>query len=85
MSLMDRRHVVIRFDDENDLDLSLARNHRFFLGIGFEIFKWRPGFSIQSDPRIVPIWIDLPFLKFEFLAPSLMKAIGDNIGQFSHG
>lgn len=36
---MDPKYVVIWFDDGKDLDVSLARNNKFFMGISFKIFQ----------------------------------------------
>lgn len=46
MSLIDLRHVTIWFDEDKELDLSLARSYRSFIGISFKIFFWRPRFRI---------------------------------------
>lgn len=82
MSLIDPRHVVIWFDDAKELDVALARNNKLFMGICFKIFRWMPGFSTKIDPRVHEVWIDIPFLKYEYFTPYLFQSIGDDIGQY---
>lgn len=60
MSLMNPMHVVISLDNEKELDVALARNHNFFIGINFKKFRWRLGFSTEVDPSVVPVWVDIP-------------------------
>lgn len=71
MSLIDPRHVAIWFDDDKELDLALARSNGSFLGIHFKIFHWRPVFSTKVDSRFIPVWVQIPYLKYEF-CPSFL-------------
>lgn len=76
MSLMDQRHVAIWFDDTKELDLALARSYKSFLGINFKIFRWRLGFSTKVDPRFIPVWVEIPYLKYEFFASLFLRQLG---------
>lgn len=74
--------MVICFDDTKELDVALAMNCLYFMRISFKIFRWRPDFNIKLDPGIVPVLVDIPYLKYEYLSLPILKAIGDDIGQF---
>lgn len=82
MSLMDLGHVAIWFEREMELDLALAKNNRYVRGITCKIFRWRPGFSTRYAPRMVPVWLELPNLAYEYFAPSILKVIGDDLGHY---
>lgn len=68
---MDQRHVVIWFDDAKELDIALVWNNKFIMGINFKIFRWRPSLSTKEDTKIVPVWIDILFLKYEYFSHPL--------------
>lgn len=77
MSLMDRRYVLIWFEYEKKLDMELATNYRLFLGINFKTFSWRLVFNTNSSQRIVPVWVEIPYLKYKLFSLSFFKAIRD--------
>lgn len=79
MNLMDPRHVIIWFNNAKEIDVALTKN-KFFMGISFKIFRWRPGFNTKADPRVLQVLIGIPFLKYEYFSPPFLKEIGDNIG-----
>lgn len=72
-SLMNPKYVAIWFDDEKELDLALAWNYRFFLGINFKIFQWRPGFNTKVDPKFILVWVEISFSRYEFFAPNFKQ------------
>lgn len=74
--------MIIWFEDEKELNIALAQNHMIIMGIHFRICRWKPSFSTAADPRMVPIWVDLLYLKYEYFAPPFLKAIGNEIGHF---
>lgn len=82
VSLMHPIRVVFLFDDKKELVLALTRSYRSFLGINFKIFQWRPGLSTKVDLRFIPVWVEIPFLKYEFFTPAFLKAIGYEIGLY---
>lgn len=93
MSLMDPRHGAIWFNDAKELDMVLARSYKLFLGINFKIFRWRLGFNTKVDPSFIPVWVEIPYLKYDF-SPPFLKAIGNwvvlsygcsNIQKILHG
>lgn len=82
MSLMDPRHIAVWLENEQGLDLALAKSNQYIMGISCRIFRWRLGFSTIYDPVLVHVWVELHHLAYECIAPSILKGIGDDIGHF---
>ncbi|CAI9094893.1 OLC1v1030723C1 [Oldenlandia corymbosa var. corymbosa] len=73
LDLMNPRHVLIRFEREEDYQRCWIKTFWNIAGFSMRILKWRPGFKFEEDPPIVPIWVSLFDLPIEFLNPEVGK------------
>ena len=81
LGLLDPRHVLIRFEHEEDYHRCWLRRFWSFQGFGMRVLKWTPSFSVDSEPSIVPIWIRLPNLPVHFFAKGPLFSIGRLVGE----
>ncbi|CAI9089903.1 OLC1v1024555C1 [Oldenlandia corymbosa var. corymbosa] len=65
LGLMNPRHVLIRFQREEDYQRSWIETSWNIARFSMRILKWRPGFKFEKDPPIVPIWVSLFDLRIE--------------------
>ncbi|CAI9115249.1 OLC1v1016102C1 [Oldenlandia corymbosa var. corymbosa] len=56
LGLMNPRHILIRFDEEDDYQRCWIRMFWNIVGFSIHILKWTPGFCFEEDPPVVPIW-----------------------------
>ena len=50
LGLLDPRHVLIRFEHEEDYHRCWLRRFWSFQGFGMRVLKWTPSFSVDSEP-----------------------------------
>ncbi|OVA08808.1 protein of unknown function DUF4283 [Macleaya cordata] len=82
LGTIDRKHVLLRFENESEVTKALSRVNNQIKGSWFRTFRWSPAFDLSMDPCFAPIWVELPSLPLEFYHPALLRAIGDQLGTF---
>ncbi|CAI9109405.1 OLC1v1009221C1 [Oldenlandia corymbosa var. corymbosa] len=81
LGLMNPRHVLIRFELEEDYQRCWITS-LWHIGIfPMRILKWQPGFKFEEDPPIVPIWVSLHELPLEWTHPSVLYSIASAVGK----
>lgn len=78
---MDSRHILIRFQQEDDYDRYWMRGNWSFQQYHTKILKWTPEFSLDAEPSVVPVWVSLDHLPLYLYAQEPLFAIGKLIGQ----
>lgn len=66
LGLLDNRHVLIRCNLQEDFLRLYSRSVWYVRGIPMRIFKWSPGFHVERESPIVPVWIAFPRLPIQF-------------------
>ncbi|XP_027155307.1 uncharacterized protein LOC113755505 [Coffea eugenioides] len=81
LGLLDPRHVLIRFDLEDDFHRCWLRGFWTFQGFAMRVFKWSPTFSANIESSIVPVWIRLPFLPVHLFGKEPLFSIARLVGE----
>ncbi|CAI9102728.1 OLC1v1001046C1 [Oldenlandia corymbosa var. corymbosa] len=81
LGLMNPRHVLIRFELEEDYQRCWITSLWTICGYQMRILKWQPGFKFEEDPPIVPIWVSLHELPFEWTHPRVLFSIASAVGK----
>ncbi|CAI9102884.1 OLC1v1001250C1 [Oldenlandia corymbosa var. corymbosa] len=81
LGLMNSRHVLIRFEEEEDYQRCWIRTFWNIAGYSMRILKWTPGFHFEEDPPVVPIWVSLCDLPIEYMHPEVIFSMATTIGQ----
>ncbi|KAL5701323.1 hypothetical protein ACHQM5_026670 [Ranunculus cassubicifolius] len=58
-SLLDARHILIRFSQDEDLVRALSRESTRIKGSFYKIFRWTPDFNPAHDASIASVWVQL--------------------------
>lgn len=80
LGLMDQKHVLIRFDLEEDYHRCWLHSSWKFKNCVIKILKWAPDFSIKEEPLVVPIWVSLEHLPLFLFACLPFVSIGRLFG-----
>ncbi|CAI9112486.1 OLC1v1012943C1 [Oldenlandia corymbosa var. corymbosa] len=78
---MNPRHVLIRFDQEEDYQRCWIRIFWNIGGYSMRILKWKPGFKFQEYPSVMPIWVSLYDLPIEFMHPEVIFSMEMALGK----
>ena len=62
VSLLDKRHVLIKLSLEEDYTRLWIRQSWSVQGFNMRVFKWSPQFRCNEESPVVPVWITLPYL-----------------------
>ncbi|CAI9109177.1 OLC1v1008948C1 [Oldenlandia corymbosa var. corymbosa] len=81
LGLMNPRHVLIRFDQEEDYQRCWIRTFWNIGGYSMRILKWKPGFKFEKDPPVVPIRVSLYDLPIEFMHPEVIFSMATALGK----
>ncbi|CAI9089817.1 OLC1v1024457C1 [Oldenlandia corymbosa var. corymbosa] len=81
LGLMNPRHVLIRFEMEEDYKKCWIRTFWNIGGFSMRMLKWMPGFRFEEDPPVVPIWVALYDLPIEFMHPEVIYSMATALGQ----
>ncbi|CAI9115545.1 OLC1v1016469C1 [Oldenlandia corymbosa var. corymbosa] len=81
LGLMNPRHVLIRFEREEDYQRCWIKTFWNIAGFSMRILKWRPGFKFEEDPPIFPIWVSVFDLPIAFLNPEVIFSMATTIGK----
>ncbi|CAI9102639.1 OLC1v1000938C1 [Oldenlandia corymbosa var. corymbosa] len=81
LGLMNPRHVLIRFEQEDDYQRCWIRTFWNIGGFSVRILKWTPGFRFEEDPPVVPIWVSLFDLPIEYMHPEVIYSMATALGQ----
>ncbi|CAI9094816.1 OLC1v1030616C1 [Oldenlandia corymbosa var. corymbosa] len=76
---MNPRHVLIRFELEEDYQRCWITSLWTIGGYQMRILKWHPGFKFEEDPPIVPIWVSLYELPLEWMHPRVLFSIASAV------
>ncbi|XP_020599700.1 uncharacterized protein LOC110039088 [Phalaenopsis equestris] len=66
LGLMDGRHLLIKFSNEEDYARVFAKQTLLVAGTLMKLLKWTPSFDPSKDPPIVRIWFKLPNLPIQY-------------------
>ncbi|CAI9102974.1 OLC1v1001377C1 [Oldenlandia corymbosa var. corymbosa] len=81
LGLMNLRHVLIRFELEEDYQRCWITSLWNIGGFQMRILKWQSGFKFEEDPPIIPIWVSLHELPLEWTHPTVLYSIASTIGK----
>ncbi|CAI9094820.1 OLC1v1030620C1 [Oldenlandia corymbosa var. corymbosa] len=81
LGLMNSRHVLICFEEEQDYKRCWIRTFWNIAGYSMRILKWTPGFRFEEDPPVAPIWVSLCDLLIEYMHPEVIFSMATAIGQ----
>ncbi|CAI9102756.1 OLC1v1001076C1 [Oldenlandia corymbosa var. corymbosa] len=81
LGLMNPRHVLIRFEQEDDYQRCWIRTFWNIGGFSMRILKWTPGFRFEEDPQVVPIWVSFFDLPIEYMHPEVIYSMATALGQ----
>ncbi|CAI9108928.1 OLC1v1008636C1 [Oldenlandia corymbosa var. corymbosa] len=81
LGLMNPRHVLIRFEQEDDYQRCWIRTFWNIAGFSMRILKWKLGFRFEEDPLVVPIWVSLFDLPVEYMYPEVIYSMATAIGK----
>ncbi|CAI9089600.1 OLC1v1024201C1 [Oldenlandia corymbosa var. corymbosa] len=81
LGLMNPRHVLIRFELEEDYQRCWITSVWNIGEFQMRILKWQPGFKFKEDSPIVPIWVSLHELPLEWTHPTVLYSIASTVGK----
>ncbi|CAI9103059.1 OLC1v1001487C1 [Oldenlandia corymbosa var. corymbosa] len=81
LGLMNPRHVLIRFDQEDDYQRCWIRTLWNIGGFSMRILKWKLGFCFEEDPPVVPIWVSLSDFPIEYMHPEVIFSMATTLGK----
>ncbi|KAF8399063.1 hypothetical protein HHK36_014929 [Tetracentron sinense] len=81
VGVMDSRHLLIRFQEEEDYLTVWMKEYCYVDGKLVRFIKWSPQFRSGIEPSIVPVWINLPGLPLNFFNPKDLSSIGNLLGR----
>lgn len=80
LGLLDNRHVLIRCSLQEDYLRIYSRPVWYVRGIPMRIFKWTPGFHVERESPIAPVWISFPRLPSQFFNSEVLFQLCRLIG-----
>ncbi|CAI9099160.1 OLC1v1035941C1 [Oldenlandia corymbosa var. corymbosa] len=81
IGLMNPRHILIRFEREEDFQRCWIQTMWNIKGYAMRILKCQPDFRFEEDPPVIPIWVALHELPIEFLNPQILFSVATTIGK----
>ncbi|KAF8396048.1 hypothetical protein HHK36_017660 [Tetracentron sinense] len=81
VGLLDHRHVLLRFFNEEDFLGAWLKVHHQIKGHACKLFKWTPWFKPGFEPAIAPVWINLPHLPLNLFNESCLRSIAGIVGR----
>ncbi|CAI9117571.1 OLC1v1018976C1 [Oldenlandia corymbosa var. corymbosa] len=81
LGLMNPRHVLIRFKQEEDYQRCWIQTFWNIGGFSMRMLKWKPGFRFEEDPPVVPICVAVYDLPIEFMHPEVIYSMAIALGQ----
>lgn len=81
LGLMDPRHILIRFEQEEDFHRCWLHGSWSFKKHVMRVLKWTPSFSIAKEPTVVPVWISMEHLPLYLFRKGPLFSIGNLIGR----
>ncbi|CAI9108595.1 OLC1v1008239C1 [Oldenlandia corymbosa var. corymbosa] len=81
LGLMNPRHILIRFEEEDDYQRCWIRTFWNIASFSMCILNWTLGFRFEEDPLVVSIWLSLYDLPVEFMHPEVIFSMASAIGQ----
>lgn len=82
VTLLDRNHVLVKLDNEDDMLRIWPRSRWFVRGHLMKVFKWTPDFRpSDGEPSTAPVWISFPSLPVVYFEQDLLYAIASLLGR----
>lgn len=81
LGLLDPKHILIRFDLEEDYHRCWLHNTWRFKDHIMKVLKWTPEFSAKEEPPIVPVWVSFNQLPLFLFARSPLFSLGRILGE----
>lgn len=76
LGLMDPRHILIRFEQEEDFHRCWLHDTWSFRKHIMRVLKWTPSFSPAKEPPVVPVWVSLEQLPLYLFRKGPLFSIG---------
>lgn len=80
LSALDNRHLLLRFQNEEDFLLVLLKESLYVMGRPFFFSKWHVRFSPTEDSHVVPVWVEMPSLPANFYNALMLLSIAGTAG-----
>ncbi|XP_071924868.1 uncharacterized protein [Coffea arabica] len=80
VGLLDSWHVLIQLHTEVDFHRVWFRRVWYVASAPMRIFKWTPGFHVDRESPIVPLWFQLPKLPLHFFHKEVLFQIMSCVG-----
>ncbi|XP_027156573.1 uncharacterized protein LOC113757588 [Coffea eugenioides] len=80
VGLLDSRHVLIQLQTEADFHRVWFRRVWYVASAPMRVFKWTPGFHVDRESPIVPLWFQLPKLPLHFFHKEVLFQIMSCVG-----
>ncbi|MQM17627.1 hypothetical protein Taro_050601, partial [Colocasia esculenta] len=81
VSTLNHRHLLLRFESQEDFLLVLLRKSLYIKGYLFQFFRWSATFDYEKDPSMMPIWVGFPGLLVSLYNDDYLRFIANNLGQ----
>ncbi|KAG9444331.1 hypothetical protein H6P81_015671 [Aristolochia fimbriata] len=83
VTLLDRSHVFVRLENQEDMVHVWATKRWFIKGSLMKVFKWSPLFrtSDREDPSLAAIWVSFPSLPVLFFQEEFLYSISALVGK----
>ncbi|KAM7462626.1 hypothetical protein LguiA_030747 [Lonicera macranthoides] len=81
VGLMDNKHILMRFNHEDDFHRIWLREQWFVMRFPMRVFKWTYEFRIDAESALAPVWVSFPLLPINFLKKESLFSIGKTLGQ----
>ncbi|MQM04538.1 hypothetical protein Taro_037339 [Colocasia esculenta] len=81
ISILNPRHLLFRFFDEEDFLKVLVRKNLYLKGFLFRFFRWCADFDFTSDPILIPIWVCFPHLPVNLYNEDYLRCIAGNFDE----
>ncbi|KAL3625034.1 hypothetical protein CASFOL_031702 [Castilleja foliolosa] len=82
ITLLDARNVLLIAENQEDMIKAQTQPSRRINASLYRIFRWSRDFDFNKDDKIVPVWISLPRLPISYMNPTLLRKIGNMVGDF---
>ncbi|MQL83063.1 hypothetical protein Taro_015547 [Colocasia esculenta] len=81
VSILNHRHLLLRFESQEDFLLVLLRKSLYIKGYLFRFFRWSASFDFEKDPSMMPIRVGFPGLLVSLYNEDYLRSIANNLGQ----
>ncbi|MQM00046.1 hypothetical protein Taro_032778 [Colocasia esculenta] len=80
ISALDNRHLLIRFQNNDDFLKVLLKETMYVQGRLFRFFRWSFEFRPDEDSPVISVWLELPHLPANLFSDSMVRSIAGSVG-----